>query len=201
MEDKPMNTRRLTRAALTLLLLFAANVLAQPQPQPANAPARKIGYCVLLRDAPLYAGKSVRVKATFTATYDFSSPLIFLDNPCRKGPRIGDQVWVDLSRVQKNPGKSKVIKKIAALLKALDKKGKALYEKTSRSLESPAKREIPYVKAEVVLVGEFEGAEVERLDFEDRSLVYAVMYGHLSAYNYQLRVESIESVRVLANKT
>jgi hypothetical protein len=195
-----MNTRTLTQAALTLLLLSAANVLAQSQSQPADASTQTVPYCGLLNDAASYQGKSVRVRATFTATYDFSSPVIFVDNPCLKGPPIANQVWIDLSGVREKPVKSPVMKKIAALLAALDEKGKALYEKTSRSLESPDEKEIPYVKAEVVLVGKFEGAEVERLYFGDRWLVHTVMYGNLSAYNYQLTVESIESVKVLVNK-
>ena len=196
-----MKTHTLTWAALTLLLLFAGNVLAQSQPQPADAPARAIDYCALLKDAPSYAGKSVRVRATFTARYEFPSRVIFLDNPCDIGPGISDQVWVDLREVEKNPGTSKVMKQIKALLEALDKKGKALYEQASRSLKSPDEKEIPYVTADVVLEGRFEAAEVERLVFSDRSLEYAVMYGHLSAYNYQLKVESIKSVIVLVNKT
>ena len=164
---------RITRNLKILILILLVNMITVAQSR-TTSKATKISdveYCNLIQNNASYHKKRVRVRAVFII--DFEAHFLY-NTECQGEVGSENRVWVEFGSDYEKFSKPEIIKRFEGILKPSKRLDGTMNMGDSK-------------RVEVLVVGRFESGNYK--------------YGHVSSYDYQITIESIEEVKSVSDNT
>lgn len=158
-----------TFTVILLLLTFCIFGKAQTREMFSDIPL--ISYCDLTDNAEKYDQQLIKVRAIYSRGFESS---ILFDENC-KNEKVS---WIKFTSVYKKNTDSNLLKKFRRLMKGSSQK------------KPP--------EIEILIVGKFDGKrQISTIKTPVKTFTFGVGYGHDDAFDYQINVIKLESVKTI----